>query len=309
MTLLPGLSHPALVLARIAAAVLCLTSTGYCLFAIHCARAFFSRTASGKAGVHPADHDPQTRLRPRPEHIRELRVVLSSGLPRIPDPLRGAARGRSGHRRRAAARARLSRRRHPYRHQGRIAGDQPQGGHPGGPRADGSPPLPARVRQRHPRRPDAPRGTRPAHGGPGRRCRDLPLSLRRSRARRHARRARALDGLPAIGPRRPEDRRGRIRHGLRNARAAVGARCRRGLRRDGRLVSPTTTFSETCSSGPDTAPRWCRTSSNTSSPPRPFAASWTTRCAGTAGSEPFAPAATRASSSPRPCRRACFSSF
>jgi len=60
VTVLPGLSHPALVLARIAAAVLCITSAGYCLFAIHCARAFFSRAASGRAAFTP----PITVLKP-----------------------------------------------------------------------------------------------------------------------------------------------------------------------------------------------------------------------------------------------------
>ena len=60
MTFLPDLSHPALAVARVVAAVLCVTVTGYCLFAIHCARAFFSGPTSGKSAFAP----PITILKP-----------------------------------------------------------------------------------------------------------------------------------------------------------------------------------------------------------------------------------------------------
>ena len=60
MTFLPDLSHPAIAVARVLAAVLCVTATGYCLFAIYCARAFFSRGTSGKSPFIP----PITILKP-----------------------------------------------------------------------------------------------------------------------------------------------------------------------------------------------------------------------------------------------------
>ena len=53
MTLLLGLSRPALVIARMLAAGLCVTGTGYCLFAIYCARGFFSRAGSRRAPFTP----------------------------------------------------------------------------------------------------------------------------------------------------------------------------------------------------------------------------------------------------------------